>query len=722
MNWKNLKIKHQILLLFLTTPSLLLSLFILNKIAYNNYLIVTFCVILSLFILVISYVVIYNHVKRLKNLARLISKVKSGSEIDFSSMVINNDELGDLVKNLKELINCIDLENKNKLIEQQKIDREKNDILENIIRENDTRLRLMDEMCIISETDLKGYITYVNDKFCEVAQYTREELIGKNHNIVRHPDMPKEAFKTMWATLGRGEVFRAIVKNKKKDGTPYYIDGAFAPVIGPNGKPMKYIGIRYENTDVVIEKQSSDGIVHAINDANIFLEINIDGTIKSANENFYKIIGYNKSEVEGKSYINFIEQDFFKTINYQVLWGKAIKGIPQKGQYRLITKSGRKIWLEGVYASVKDDMGRIVNIIKIANDITEQKELELEIEKASSEVIRVISAIAQGDFTQKYSIESKGDLKEMGDSLNETIAILIDQKENEKKTNEAVEEVDRIIVALAEGDLSQRFSIQSSGNLESMGDALNKTIEILNKLIAKVISSADSIALASANMSTSAQELSEGATGQASSVEEISSSMEQMTANIQQNTSNSRQTEKISTKAASDMNNSKESVEATVYSMKLIASKISIIGEISRQTNLLALNAAVEAARAGEHGRGFSVVASEVRKLAERSQAAASEIDEVSHKSVDIAQKSGELLNEIMPVIQQTSDLVQEITASSIEQSAGADQINNAIQNLNRVVQDNAATAEEMAAGAEELSSQAEDLQHAVSFFKLPNI
>ena len=331
----------------------------------------------------------------------------------------------------------------------------------------------------------------------------------------------------------------------------------------------------------------------------------------------------------------------------------------------------------------------------------------------------MISAIAQGDFTQKYSIESKGDLKEMGDSLNETIAILIDQKENEKKTNEAVEEVDRVIGALAEGDLSQRFSIQSSGNLKSMGDALNKTIEILNKLIAKVISSADSIALASANMSTSAQELSEGATGQASSVEEISSSMEQMTANIQQNTSNSRQTEKISTKAASDMNNSKESVEATVYSMKLIASKISIIGEISRQTNLLALNAAVEAARAGEHGRGFSVVASEVRKLAERSQAAASEIDEVSHKSVDIAQKSGELLNEIMPVIQQTSDLVQEITASSIEQSAGADQINNAIQNLNRVVQDNAATAEEMAAGAEELSSQAEDLQHAVSFFKL---
>jgi methyl-accepting chemotaxis protein len=254
-----------------------------------------------------------------------------------------------------------------------------------------------------------------------------------------------------------------------------------------------------------------------------------------------------------------------------------------------------------------------------------------------------------------------------------------------------------------------------------MGDSLNKTIDVLNDLISKVILNADNIASASVQMSTSAQQLSEGATGQASSVEEISSSMEQMTANIQQNTSNARQTEKISTASATEIIESKESVIATENSMKVIASKISIIGEISRQTNLLALNAAVEAARAGEHGRGFAVVAAEVRKLAERSQLAATEIDEVSAKSVYVAQKSGQMLNDVVPNIQKTSDLVQEIAASSIEQSSGAEQINSAIQNLNNVVQENAATAEEMAAGAEELSAQAEELQDAVSFFKIEN-
>jgi len=364
-------------------------------------------------------------------------------------------------------------------------------------------------------------------------------------------------------------------------------------------------------------------------------------------------------------------------------------------------------------------MGRIVKIIKVATDVTESSIAALETKKASKEITRVLKSISKGDYNQRFSLSVLGELKEMGDSLNQTINILVSQNESQQETHKATKEVNRVISALAKGDLTQYYSIDSKNELKEMGDSLNKTINVLNDLIAKVISNANSIADAGNQMSFSAQQLSERAIGQASSVEEISSSMEQMTANIQQNTSNSRQTEKISTKAALEMMQSKDAVSETVQSMKLIASKISIIGEISRQTNLLALNAAVEAARAGDHGRGFSVVAAEVRKLAERSQLAASEIDEVSVRSVNIALKSGELLNEIVPVIQQTSELVQEITASSIEQSTGADQINNAIQTLNKVVQENAATAEEMAASAEELNAQSEDLQSAVSFFKI---
>jgi len=278
-----------------------------------------------------------------------------------------------------------------------------------------------------------------------------------------------------------------------------------------------------------------------------------------------------------------------------------------------------------------------------------------------------------------------------------------------------------VVVAekISGGDLTVSIHMEQKDEVGDLARSLQKMVSKLQEVIGFVITSSQNISAASDQMNASAQQMSEGATEQASSVEEISSSMEEMAANIQQNTNNSKQTEKIAKDAAKDVLESNEAVVKTVDTMKTIAGKISIIGEISRQTNLLALNAAVEAARAGEHGKGFAVVAAEVRKLAERSQIAATEIDQVSGVSVDIAQKSGALLSSVVPNIQKTSELVQEITASSIEQNAGADQVNNAIQQLNQVVQQNAATAEEMAAGAEELNTQIVQLKDMVSFFKL---
>ncbi len=283
-----------------------------------------------------------------------------------------------------------------------------------------------------------------------------------------------------------------------------------------------------------------------------------------------------------------------------------------------------------------------------------------------------------------------------------------------------VKYLSEVILRISEGDLSQ--TIQSNGSKDEIGISLTnleKMTTNLRKVISNVVKSSEFINNASNEMNTSSQKLSEGATEQASAVEEISSSMEEMVANIQQNTDNAKQTEKIAETASVEIKSGSDSVEQTVSSMKTIANKISIIGEIARQTNILALNAAVEAARAGEHGKGFAVVAAEVRKLAERSQVAANEINDVSSSSVDIAQKSGELLQRIVPNIQRTADLVQEIASASVEQNSGADQVNNAIQQLNQIVQQAAATAEELAASAEELNSQADYMRELVSFFKL---
>ncbi|WP_333821136.1 methyl-accepting chemotaxis protein [Ohtaekwangia sp.] len=282
-------------------------------------------------------------------------------------------------------------------------------------------------------------------------------------------------------------------------------------------------------------------------------------------------------------------------------------------------------------------------------------------------------------------------------------------------------QANQAIKAVANGDLTVQIDNNKKDEIGQLLSHLQTMVDKLKDTITFISGATDSITAASEQMSASSQQLSDGASEQAASAEEVSSSMEQMAANIQQSTENAMQTERIASKAADDIKEGSKSVNITVTSMKDIADKISIIGEIARQTNLLALNAAVEAARAGEHGKGFAVVASEVRRLAERSQQAANEIDVLSKSSVSVSEKSGKILENIVPDIQKTSTLVQEISASSVEQNSGARQVNNAIQELNKVIQNNAATAEEMAASSEELAMQAAQLRETISFFHLGN-
>ena len=220
-------------------------------------------------------------------------------------------------------------------------------------------------------------------------------------------------------------------------------------------------------------------------------------------------------------------------------------------------------------------------------------------------------------------------------------------------------------------------------------------------------------------MSSSSQQMSQGAAEQAASAEEASSSMEQMAANIRQNTDNAMQTEQIAIKAAKDAQICGDAVTKTVEAMQDIARKIMVVEEIARQTHLLSLNATIEAAKAHDYGRGFSVVASEVRALAERSRTAATSISELITNSVDVASNAGEMLAQLVPDIQKTAELVQEISAASKEQNTGATQINKAIQQLDSVIQENSATSEEMASMAEELASQADYLQQSMRFFTL---
>ncbi len=271
---------------------------------------------------------------------------------------------------------------------------------------------------------------------------------------------------------------------------------------------------------------------------------------------------------------------------------------------------------------------------------------------------------------------------------------------------------------VATGDLTATVDVYQKDEVGELADALRNMVDKLKDIVENIQTGADSIAGAGFEVSSASQQLSQGASEQASAAEEVSSSMEEMAANIQQNTDNAQQTDKISLNVSNGVQKVGAAAKESLDSIRNIADKIGIINDIAFQTNILALNAAVEAARAGEHGRGFAVVAAEVRKLAERSKVAADEIVALAAKSVNVTEDASELMGGLIPEIEKTAKLVQEISAASIEQSSGSDQINSAIQQLNQVTQQNAAASEELATSSEELSSQAEQLKELIGFFK----
>jgi len=249
--------------------------------------------------------------------------------------------------------------------------------------------------------------------------------------------------------------------------------------------------------------------------------------------------------------------------------------------------------------------------------------------------------------------------------------------------------------------------------------SINEINKNFKEIIANIREASESVLNSGEQLSSISQVIAQSSGQQAAATEEISASMEQMLSNISQNSENAQITLKTSDVVSRDVEKVKVSFDQTLQAMKQIAEKINIVSDISKKIDLLAINAAIEASRAGQAGKGFSVVAGEIRSLAEESKQAAIFIEDLSKKSVTITEDTWKVLNKAIPNIKKTIHLINEITKANIEQTQGASEINNSVQQLVSTTNENSATAEEMSSGAEMLSSQAIDLQRIVSNFNL---
>ncbi len=561
-----------------------------------------------------------------------------------------------------------------------------------------------EDITIISTTDTKGIITYVNQEFIEISGFTEEELIGQNHNIVRHPDMPPAAFKDLWDTVKSGRSWRGIVKNRCKNGDYYWADAYVTPVY-ENGQLVGYQSVRTKPTREQIK-----------NAQRLYGRLNAGRQPSGIR---LPQLGL-KSSLAGGLGVMLLFVLLSGTIGYVSL-------------ARQVTT------LEQYVASMAAVEGAATERDLIGSGSGRYADLRREVVTAQRNTAIVLGAIG-------------------GVALLVSIALMVLMQ---RKFIGPLQKAADIAKAIAGGDLVPYSLNTGTDEIGQVLQAIKMMQARLRTVIGRIAASVQAVATAATQMTAVAEQARQGMERQQAETALVATAMNEMAATSTEVAKSAEHTAQAIHDADREAIQGKQVVQETVASIHGLAQEISqgegvirklesnsgnigtvidVIRGIAEQTNLLALNAAIEAARAGDQGRGFAVVADEVRKLAMRTQDSTSQIQKLiedlqndandaveamkgwqerAKESVDRAARAGDSLDAITSAVARITEMSTQIAHAAEQQSAVATEIDRNLVNINAVACEAARGAEETAATSAALSAMVTKLQTVVGQFRL---
>ena len=494
----------------------------------------------------------------------------------------------------------------------------------------EAKIRAIDRLQAVIEFGLDGTVLHANENFLSTFGYALEDVVGRHHRMFCEPAYARSIeYGAFWGQLGKGEAHAGVFKRIDRQGREVWIHASYNPVFDGCGRPVKVVKFATDITEHKLTTTDHEGKIAAIERVQAVIEFDLQGRVLRANDNFLNTFGYKAEEVVGQHHRMFCDPGYVRSLEYQAFWERLARGEFNTGEYRRIDKQGREVWIQASYNPIFDLDGRPLKVVKMASDVTPAKLL-------SAETAGKLEALSRSQAVIEFDLQ--GNILTANSNFLRTVGYTMAEVQGRHHSMFCSPELVKTAeyrafwADLAEGQFkSARFRRRGKHDADIWLQATYNPILDVDGKPFKVVKFATDI---TARVQRE-QLVKEKVTDMGLVLDELTRSIESIARNSERSRDLAVQTQQEADDGNALLDRSREAVLEIQRSSRDVHEIIDTISDIAAQTNLLAFNAAIEAARAGEHGLGFSVVAGEVRKLAEKSGKAAREIGKLINETIN---------------------------------------------------------------------------------------